>query len=327
MNTVAFILPDALFTSGVTGMLDLFYFTNRIAERDSGPVLRWILLSENGQAVRSASGILLAADGSWHDPFSADAIVLPGVSYSDLPRFEQRLHGEQALYLKLRQWQAEGKIIAANCTSVAYLAESGLLDQKKATISWWLSAWFARRYPKTLLQQHAILTEEDNLLCSGATSSYMSLGLRLIERFAGHDLAQQCSRMMLIDTHRASQAPYTTLQQYSGHNDPLIESCQLWLQQHIEQPFSLAELASAMNVGERTLMRRFQQVLGDTPLHHLQLMRLSKARRLLENSALAVEQIMLKVGYSDVSSFRRLFKRELSCSPGEYRRRFACNAG
>ncbi|MCX7206688.1 MAG: hypothetical protein NT086_12045 [Proteobacteria bacterium] len=65
MKTIAFILPDALFTSGVTGMLDLFHFANRIAERDSGPVLHWILLSENGQAVRSASGILLAADGSW----------------------------------------------------------------------------------------------------------------------------------------------------------------------------------------------------------------------------------------------------------------------
>ncbi len=67
-------------------------------------------------------------------------------------------------------------------------------------------------------------------------------------------------------------------------------------------------------------MRRFRQALGSSPLHYLQRLRMQAARRLLEHSRLDIKQIAAEVGYSDVCSFRRLFKRELSCAPGYYRR-------
>ena len=63
-----------------------------------------------------------------------------------------------------------------------------------------------------------------------------------------------------------------------------------------------------------------QQALGASPLHYLQRLRLQAAVRLLEHSTLDTKQIAAEVGYGDVSSFRRLFKRELSCAPGYYRR-------
>lgn len=86
------------------------------------------------------------------------------------------------------------------------------------------------------------------------------------------------------------------------------------------QPFVLAALADALATSERTLMRRFRQTLGASPLQYLQRLRMQAARRLLECSTLEIKQIAAEVGYGDVSSFRRLFKRELSCAPGYYRR-------
>ncbi|HEX5803159.1 MAG TPA: helix-turn-helix domain-containing protein [Azospira sp.] len=322
MRHVAVLLPDRYFAGGVAGTLDLLSAANRLAG-SGAPLFSWRLLSADGAPVTASTGLTLAADGRYADAGEVDAIVVPGIMYADLSHFETLVAGAAELHQLLRQWQAEGRLIAGNCSGVALLAESGILDGKTATICWWLNTWFRRRYPQVRLENHAILSECGPLLCSGATTSYLNLGLRLIERLAGPDLALSCARMMLVDTQRASQAPYATLQQYVGHNDPLVSRCQDWLQANLAQPFSLAALAAAAGSSERTVIRHFRQALGDTPLRYLQQMRLFTARRLLENSALALEQIVGRVGYEDVSTFRRLFKRELGCSPGDYRRRFS----
>ena len=157
-------------------------------------------------------------------------------------------------------------------------------------------------------------------ITSGAATSHYNLGLRLIERFAGADLSLECARYTLIDTKRRSQAPYASFLQFTGHGDELVARGQAWLQEQLVQPFSLDAMARALHTSERTLMRRFRAALGDTPLHTLQRLRLHAARRLLETSNLGLEAIVEQVGYTDLSAFRRLFKREFSCSPGEYRR-------
>ncbi|MFC5303397.1 GlxA family transcriptional regulator [Azospira restricta] len=324
MRRIALLLPDRFFAGGVAGTVDLLHIANRLA--GGQPLFAWQLLSADGAPATAANGLAFAADGRYGDAGDADAIVVPGITYPDLAGFERRIAGEHELLARLSEWHADGRLIAGNCTGVALLAESGILDGRPATISWWLSGWFRQRYPKVALETHAILTESGQLLSSGATTCYLNLGLRLIERLGGKDVALSVARLMLVDTHRASQAPYATLQQYAGHNDPLVSRAQDWLQARLAEPFSLAALAAAAGASERTLMRRFRQALGDTPLHYLQQMRLFAARRLLEDSALALEQIVARVGYEDVSTFRRLFKRELGCSPGEYRRRFAARA-
>lgn len=325
MTKIALLLPTDFFAGGATGMLDILLLANRLASRSSDNGFDWKLLSENGEPARSSTGITLSVDGSYKDGDESDLILLPGILYRDIPSFEQRLVDEAPLLDHLRRWHGEGKLIAANCTSVSLLAESGLLDGQQATICWWLSAWFRNRFPSIDLHTHAMICESPGLLCSGATTAYLDLALRLVERLAGTDLALACARTMLVDTNRASQAPYATLQQYSGHRDALIECCQHWLQENMDRPFRLDAMAAAMATSERTLIRRFRDVLGDTPLHYLQQLRLFAARRMLENSTLGLEEIVSRVGYADVSAFRRLFKRELRCAPGEYRRRFSAN--
>lgn len=323
MIQVAILLPEQFFASGVAGLIDLLHIANRVASAQGAAIFEWRLYSQDGAPVRSSSGLAHVAEGAYSDVGLADVVFLPGIASPDLPGLEQRLAREGELTRHLRQWHQHGQLLTANCTGVAFLAESGVLDGQVSTISWWLAGWFRQRFPKVRLETHAILTESENVLCTGATTSYFDLGLKLVERFGGPDLALHCARLMLVDTHRTTQAPYATLQQYAGHNDPLVTRCQSWLQDNLAEPFSLVALATAVGSSERTLIRRFRSALDETPLHYLQQMRLFTARRLLETTALGIEQIMVKVGYQDISAFRRLFKREMQCSPSEYRQRFA----
>jgi len=325
MHRLALVLPESFVAGGIAGTADLFDMANRLGGGERA-LFSWRLLSADGRPARAANGMTFPVDGSYRDADEAGVIFIPGINYLDLARFEARLAAETALAEHLRCWRDEGRLIAGNCTGVALLAQSGILDGHTATTCWWLSSWFRRRFPAIRLDTNAIVAESGRLLCSGATTSYLNLGLRLIDRLAGPDVAQACARLMLVDTQRTSQAPYATLQQYLGHNDSLVTRSQEWLQTQLAAPFSLAALAAATGSSERTLIRRFKTALGETPLRYVQLMRLYTARRLLETSALGFEQIVARVGYEDVSAFRRLFKRELGCAPGEYRRRFASPA-
>ena len=49
---------------------------------------------------------------------------------------------------------------------------------------------------------------------------------------------------------------------------------------------------------------------------------IEEAKRLLEASDRAVDEICFEIGYEDPSFFRRLFKRRTGVAPGRYRRVF-----
>ncbi|MFZ1984910.1 MAG: hypothetical protein WAU91_10885 [Desulfatitalea sp.] len=87
---------------------------------------------------------------------------------------------------------------------ITLLAEAGLLDGRTATTNWQFARQFERRYPQVHLRMDRILTEQDGILCAGATSAIMHLGLHLIRRFGSEDLAAVCAKAFLVDPNRGS---------------------------------------------------------------------------------------------------------------------------
>ncbi len=324
MHTIRLLLLNGCYAGSVTGFTDLLHFANQIAARKGWPEpFHWRLVSLDGQPVTTASGIMLAPEGDVTLANDADTLVLPPLSYQRLSDFEARLAAEKTVGALATRLHSEGRRVLSFCTGVPLLAEHGLLDDREATVSWWLHHWFRQRYPQVRLQDYATCSEDHGVWCGGATTSYIDLALRLIRQEGGVELAMSCSRLMLADLNRVSQAPYMSMQSFAGHDDPLVLRCQDWLQRHLDRPYRLEDLADCAGASERTVMRRFQQVLGQPPLRYLQQLRLQEARRLLETSALPLDAIVSQVGYADLASFRRLFQRELHCTPAEYRRRFA----
>src|SRR5262249_19107820 len=155
--------------------------------------------------------------------------------------------------------------------------------------------------------------------CSGAVTSSLNLALRIVERFAGAEVAAETGKLMLIDVNRVSQTSYATRPE-EHHADPLVARAQRWMETSLQRGFNLRELARHLAVSERTLNRRFKQALGAPPLQYLQTLRIDVAKRLLETRRLTVDSVSERVGYSDLSTFRRLFKRETGLSPREYQR-------
>lgn len=328
MIRTAILTFDECHASSVGGFADILQVANaHLLHRQGATAKRfeWQFVSISGQPVAASNGLQLTTRRLEPDEHY-DLVFVPSLHYGGRQVFEQILDGQaETCAWLVDQWQA-GAWVAANCTGTFILAQTGLLDGKAATTTWWLEQQFRTLYPRVDLQLRSVITETERLICAGASASYLLQAIRVIERFVGPAIASQVARSMLIDVSQTSQVPYLPLLAERKHADSLVERAQQWLQRHMTQELRISELAAALAVSDRTLIRRFKAALQQTPLAYLQDLRLEAARRLLEAGNLSVDLIAGEVGYTDTSSFSRLFRQRVGMSPGAYRGRFQVNA-
>jgi transcriptional regulator GlxA family with amidase domain len=328
MRQIRIWVYDGILASGVAGAVDVFTAANVIwAEMEAGrrakaPLLQWRIESLDGRPVQTASGQVVGVDGPINARAIADAVVVPGPFIAHIECFFDRPDLLKPLFAALRRQHERGAWLASYCTGSFILAEAGLLDGGVATTHWAKAKTFARRYPEVDLRVSEILTEQNRIFCSGAVTTSLNLALGLVEKFAGGDVAAATAKMMLIDTNRVSQSSYASRPEASEHSDELVARAQRYMERSLRQGFNLGELARHLAVSERTLNRRFKQATGEAPLHYLQSLRVDVAKRLLETRGLTIDAVGARVGYGDLSTFRRLFKRETGLSPRDYQRRF-----
>jgi transcriptional regulator GlxA family with amidase domain len=323
-HRITLLALEGCFASNIAGAIDLFDTANRIASlNDSSlaPLFAWQVLSPDGQAARTSNGYQLTVDGSLAVASFAKTIMIPAFGSSRPRELVAALARNANLIPWLQAQYAAGVEIAATCSGSFLLAESGLLNGRRATTSWWLAEEFARRYAQVNLDIASMVTDVDGLMCSGAGMSHLDLSLYLIEKIAGREIAHQCARYVLLDERRQSQAPYIILNHIRTH-DPLIIKAEKWVQTNLNQAICIEDIAAHVCVSPRTLIRHFKEATGDTPQAFVCKARIETGKALLENTNLRVSDIMTRLGYKDESTFRRNFKKYTSLSPRDYRRRF-----
>jgi two-component system response regulator YesN len=99
----------------------------------------------------------------------------------------------------------------------------------------------------------------------------------------------------------------------------LVEAMLQYVMQHYHRPFSLGDLASAMNMNASYLSALFSQATGMTFHHFLQEIRLSKAKELLGDSRNRICETACATGYASPDVFRRAFKAREGVSPEDWR--------
>ncbi len=88
---------------------------------------------------------------------------------------------------------------------------------------------------------------------------------------------------------------------------------------------SLGEFAQSVNLSVWRLCHIFKSDVGMPPIRYLRLLRMERARNLLESSFLSVKEIAFQVGLNDESHFVRDFKSTYGFSPALYRSHFKSN--
>ncbi|SDE68423.1 Helix-turn-helix domain-containing protein [Paenibacillus sp. UNCCL117] len=99
-----------------------------------------------------------------------------------------------------------------------------------------------------------------------------------------------------------------------------------YLEQHYEQDTSLEQVASQLGMTANYLSTLMKDKTGQTFTDHLHDIRLRHAKQMLSSTNLSVQEIGEKVGYRNVTSFIRLFKKMTSQTPGDFRKSSKMNS-
>ena len=90
-----------------------------------------------------------------------------------------------------------------------------------------------------------------------------------------------------------------------------------WLEKNLHRALRVEDMALAAGMSERSFYRKFTAALGMTPSQCLDMMRLEKARKLLEAN-LPVKAVSRSVGYQSEAAFRSSFKTKYGLSPSQH---------
>lgn len=322
MKQITILGFDLALASAITGVLDLMNMAgvtwNYWQKQPPEPKFKVRIATKDGKPVKCLNRLVLESDISYRDIDPEDVVVVPSIA-GDI---ERALNFNPRLIECISRLNEQEAIIAGNCTGVFFLGEAGVLDGKTATTHWAFVDQFQMRYPEVDLKPEQMITNAGNIFCSGGGIAWLDLGLYLIERFCGHDVAVQTAKTFVIDMGRTYQSSYSALRSYKFHRDQDILKIQDWLESRCSEDIRIDELAKQFGMSPRTLARRFKAATGDTPLGYLQTLRLENAKKLLEETTDNVSEVTHKVGYEDVSSFTKLFRQKTGFTPKDYRNKY-----
>jgi transcriptional regulator GlxA family with amidase domain len=307
---LAILALEGLFDTGLTVLLDAFTLANNFSARQMGGTPHFeVSIVGVRKKVRTAQGFGIPVQTVTPD-LKPDWVVVPALATGTPDRLVPALDRPDVkkAAAQLRTWHAEGALLAASCIGTFLVAETGLLDQRQATTTWWLGPLFRQRYPNVLLDESRMLVPTDVGVTAGAAMGHLDLALWLIRR-ASPELAAMVSRYLLADI-RTSQAPYI-IPNHLAQADPLIQRFERWARDHLKDGFSLQQAAGALATSARSLQRRCQEVLGKSPLAYFQDLRVERAQSLLHGSGMDVDAIAAEVGYADGATLRTLLRERL----------------
>jgi len=306
---VGLLASDGCFSSGLTALIDVLSTAEaqRPGVDPSIPPIR-VDVTGTGRKVTTGAGLTVPVTMHLRELPTVDVVVVPalGTMTAEATLSALAARTTRAIIRTVGGLDPRTTTVAAACTGVFTLAESGLLDRHRATTSWWLGAAFRSRYPSVVLDLDTMVVADAGVVTAGAAFAHIDLALALV-RGISPGLAEHVARLLVID-QRASQSVYLAVD-HLNHNDPLVLAFEQQARAHLSEALDICELAAAIGTSRRTLERRTQAALGMSPLALVQRLRAERAAHLLRTTARSLEQIAPQVGYANASTLRFQLRR------------------
>jgi AraC family transcriptional activator FtrA len=249
----------------------------------------------------------------------ADTVIVPNRPDVEVPR-------RPAVLDAIRRAHARGARLIGFCSGAFTLAEAGVLDGRRATAHWQWAAQFQSRFPRVHLETDVLFVDDGDILTAAGSAAALDLGLYVVRRDHGADIANAVSRR-LVFAHRDGGQRQFVERPIPDIPDHSLAPLLAWAQEHLDRPLTVADLAGHVAVSPATLHRRFRAELGITPLAWLTGERVALACRLLERGETRLDTVARRSGLGTATNLRALLRRETGLTPTEYRRRFGRDAG
>lgn len=322
MKKILIIVPDGGMLFEAAGIADILMQANRLhPEGLAHPCYRIIIATtQPHQVIHGQSGLNLLADYRLPelDPREPlDTIIITGRGMNE--------QESTAVVDWLHLAAPNARRIASICGGAMLLAQTGLLDGRRATTHWRLLETLQTQYPAIHVEGGPLYIQDGPIWTSGGVSSGFDLTLALVEDDYGFTLAREVAQDMVMYLRRPGgqlQFSRYNLQQ-PGTSGP-ISDLQTWILENLTADLCVENLAQKAAMSPRNFTRVFTRETGASPARYVTEARLAAARQLLEQTSDPLERIAEQSGFGSSINLRRVFEKQLHLTPGEYRQRFHC---
>ena len=285
------------------------------------PWYRLRIVAATPGPVRALGGITIAASHDLRHVRRAGTIVLPGWVGRDVPP-------PSALLAAIRHAHAHGARVMSICSGVYLLAATGLLDGRTATTHWRYTDDLAARYPAVEVRPNVLFVDHGDVLTSAGSAAGIDLGLHLIRRDHGADVAAAVARRLVVPPQRdGGQAQFIDHARTPAASAvATLGDTLAWVQRHLDEPLTVARMARHAHQSPRTFARHFAAEVGVTPMQWLIRERVRRAQQLLETTDRSIDEIAARVGFGSAETLRHHFRRVVDTSPSRYRATFRSTA-
>jgi len=211
--------------------------------------------------------------------------------------------------------------IATICSGVFLPAACGLLDGKQATTHWRYTQQLQETYPNIKVNPDVLYIDEGLMLTSAGSAAGLDLCLHIVRNDFGHNVANTVARRLVLPVHREGGQAQFVPRPMIKHNDlfsPLLDE----IRSTLDEDWSVKRMADKAAISPRTVLRKFKDATGESPLMWLTMERLALARELLATTKLNVNQIANASGFLTPELLRHHFKRHYQLSPLRFRAQF-----
>ncbi|MCL2892599.1 GlxA family transcriptional regulator [Brenneria tiliae] len=320
MRSFLIIVPDGGMLFEATGIADILMQANRLQPADAVQPRYQLTIAttQPHNVVHGMSGLNLLADQRLSDldpEVKRDTLMITGRGVSEQERID--------VANWMRQAAPYAERIVSICGGALLLAQSGLLDGRRATTHWRLLDALQADYPRVKVERGPIYIQDGEIWTSAGVSSGFDLTLALVENDYGFTLARDVAQDLVMFLRRpGGQSQFSRYLLNQSRRAGPIRDLQSWILENLAGDLSVDKLAGQIAMSPRNFTRVFTREVGTSPARYVEEVRLDAARQLLEQSRDGIEQIAAASGFGSALNLRRVFERNLQLTPTEYRERF-----
>lgn len=308
-STTSYLLVDGFSMMAFVAATEPLRIANRLAGAD---LYVWRLLSESGGAVAASNGMRVLPDAGIDDAaIPARVAVCSGFLKEGRP--------SRALARWLRRCDAAGAALGGIDTGCFALAEADLLDRHRVTLHWESLPAFRERFPLVDAVESLYEIGPSRFSCAGGMAA-TDMALAAIAADHGPILARAVADQLIHDRARDPDARQrqSIVKRLGIHNPTLVQAIAL-MENHLEAPLSLANIAQRTARSSRQLQRLFEAELGTAPSAWYRHLRLAHAATLVEETDRSITEIAAACGFASATAFSRAFRQQFGSPPSARR--------
>jgi len=291
----------------LAGIMQALRTANNIVARQ---VFSWRCVSDTPGILRSGNGMCVEADAVVEDVLTPHTMIVLGGRLEAGNTWMRRMRVMQRMALP---------VVLLSDAATAYICAAS--PRGPVTTQWRDAVQLAEtgRYPALTTR----FSEKSNgviTAAGGAATMELIIGL-IAPLLSAAQVAELGSRLLLSTIRKSDAEQPKDIADNTSLFDVQITQALRLMEDSIDDPLPMSELACAVGISTRHLERAFKTALNDTPARSYKRLRTKRARAMIEDTLLPLVDIAVATGFGSANTLAKAVKDEYGVTPSKMRAR------